>query len=299
MGLFQLRRRRKRPARRPKHSGHPESKGPRTKFKSQVSPTVSEGPLKWKVVRVRQEHPTRKSGVSFRTSFRWFVSSDLRTTNSVPYISSSGKLSIYNVYRWDSLPAQVFASVVSTSYTRMMNLLHKRHSKNFAYVKSLRNACIKVALCYVITHNDYVIDRFLGMTRRKARTPKKVVNNYAHRCVCNLDGDKRFVYSQAYTQANWLKFLVKRPSDKSRGCSGRGLGSHLKNLGGIWGLDLEANLFMPVSFKESIRFLETYKPVERPLRPVRTGGRTFIRSDSLTRVSERREASTDWFFAIG
>jgi len=48
-------------------------------------------------------------------------------------------------------------------------------------------------------------------------------------CVCELDDNKRFVYSQAYLQANWLKFQVFRPVDKSR--NEVQIGTHLRNLG--------------------------------------------------------------------
>jgi len=58
-------------------------------------------------------------------------------------------------------------------------------------------------------------------------TPKKHVINFTHYCVSALDENKRFVYGQAYLQANWLKFLVFRPSDKSiEMCD---IGYHLRN----------------------------------------------------------------------
>jgi hypothetical protein len=286
VGLFQLRRRRKKSTPRKPRLSRKSSGG-----LSHVRPTPSReevGP-KWRIFHLRRWDPSPQGGVSLRVSLRWFVSGDQLATNSVPYIDASGKLSIYTLYRWTSYPAQIFASMVSTSYTRMMNLLLKRHSKNFRYVKGLRNACIKVALCYIITHNDYIIDRFLGMTRRKAKAPKRVVNDFAYRCVCNLDGDKRFVYSQAYLQANWLKFLVKRPSDKSRGSSGQGLGSHLKGLSKIWELDLEN--MIPVSFKETISFFETFRPSKRHRR--QSSVQSLCRSE--TPSSGGAQESLKWF----
>lgn len=292
MGLFQLRRRRKKPTRRPKLSPQREP-WTRIQKSTQVVPSVRECGPKWKTKIIRQSHPSPSGGVSFRSSMRWFVSRDQLVTNSVPYISKQCKISIYNTYRWRSYPAQTFATVASTLYRRIMNLLLKRHSNNLSYAKGLRNACIKVSLCYAITHHDYIIDRFLGMTRRKSRSPKKVVNGYVHRCVCNLDGDKRFVYSQAYTQANWLKFLVKRPSDKSRENSGRRIGSHLKSLGEIWNLDLVSN-FQPVSFKETVSFLETFRPTVQHLCPA--GDQLSLRSDPLP--SEAYEESLDWFYNL-
>jgi hypothetical protein len=53
------------------------------------------------------------------------------------------------------------------------------------------------------------------------------VHNFLHFYVSALDANKRFVYGQAYLQADWLKFQVFRPSDKSREMCV--IGPHLRN----------------------------------------------------------------------
>lgn len=135
----------------------------------------------------------------------------MRKFHAIPFVSKSGKLSIHTLYLWKAYPEQVFMSVVSTVYRRLLCL----HWKRFHYVRRRDlNNLLKVSIVFVITKDSWLIDRFLGMNR--TGTSKKAVTNFVHFCVSQLDGDKRFVYSQAYKQANWLKFQVLRPSDKSR-----------------------------------------------------------------------------------
>jgi len=141
----------------------------------------------------------------------------------VPFVSKSGKLSANTLYLWRAYPEQVFLSMVSTVYSRILKILIKR----FKYVsRRLRDACIKVSTVYMINKDDFIIDRFLGMARKG--TPIKAISNFAHFCAIQLDDDKRFVYSQALTRADWLKFQVSRPGDKSSKhmCHS----SHLKSL---------------------------------------------------------------------
>jgi len=90
-----------------------------------------------------------------------------------------------------------------------------------------RRIVTKIAIVYILTKDDWIIDRFLGMARKG--TPKKVAYNFAHFCVSGLGENKRFVYSQVYQQTNWLQFQGSRPSVKSREKEG----CHLRNLYGF------------------------------------------------------------------
>jgi hypothetical protein len=89
------------------------------------------------------------------------------------------------------------------------------------------NSAFKISAVYVLTRDNWLLDRFLGMARKGL--PLKQVEKFTHFCVCELDENKRFVYSQVYFQANWLKFQVFRPRDKSS--NKVSAGSHLRNLG--------------------------------------------------------------------
>jgi len=178
-----------------------------------------------KVSFVRELHPCprKRPGMEFRSSLIWFSHSSVRRTYCVPFITKSGKLSIHSLYVWKAHPEQIFFSMVSTVYRRLLRIISKRNFKSIS--ASFCHSIMKVAIVYMLHKSDNIIDRFLGMAR--PGTPMKAVNGYAHFCVTALDENKRFVYSQAWYQAYWLKFLGRRPRDKSR--YKVDMGSHLRN----------------------------------------------------------------------
>jgi len=161
--------------------------------------------------------------MEFRSSLRWRTdSTSVRKCYQVPFVSKSGKLSANTLYFWKAYPEQVFMSVVSTIYQRLLKIQLKRHK----FVgRGLRDCLIKAATIYYINKDDWFLDRLLGITKSE---PLKRIRNFVHYFVCELDDNKRFVYSQALHQANWLKFQVFRPADKSsKSCS---LGTHLNKV---------------------------------------------------------------------
>jgi len=168
--------------------------------------------------------PTRRPGMEFRTSLSWFNPKDSkRVFKAIPFVSKSGKFSLHTLYVWKAYPEQVFMSVISTVYFRLLKIFRKRYK----YVSRRDyNNLIKISIVYVITKNNWFIDRFLGMSRKE--TSRRAVTNFVHYVVNELDENKRFVYSQAFSQANWLKFQVFRPSDKSREITSHG--THLQAL---------------------------------------------------------------------
>jgi hypothetical protein len=168
-------------------------------------------------------HPAVRPGMDYRSSLSWFNKElSVRKFRAIPFVSLSGKFSLSTLYLWKCYPEQVLFSLISTVYSRILKILRKRKRVD----RRLLNCAFKCSIVYVITRSNWIIDRFLGMSRR---TPIRKVENFIHYCVCELDENKRFVYSQAYYQANWLKFQVFRPSDKSR--YEKRAGSHLRNLG--------------------------------------------------------------------
>jgi hypothetical protein len=197
---------------------------------------------------MRDLHPTfqQRPGMQYRTSTRWFDSgSSVRKTHHIPYVSISGKFSIHTLYIWKAFPEQVLFSMISTVYSRLLRISLKR---NIKLTRRHRNDLVKVATVYTITKDDWVIDRFLGICKESV----KKATGFVHFCVFNLDDDKRFVYSQAWQHAHWLKFQAYGPSDKSsKRING---GTHLRNF-------CEASdlyMWKTVSFKELVNFWEVH-----------------------------------------
>lgn len=158
-----------------------------------------------------------------RSSLRWIDSgpSFSRKVHAIPYVSTSGKFSLNTLCFWKAHPEQVFTSVISTVYSRLLRISLKRKIRLSRFV---RNSLMKVSIVYTITKDNWVIDRFLGIQKNSVKS----ANHFAHFCVFHLDEDKRFVYSQAFKQAHWLKFQVFRPSDKSSKRVSEG--THLRGL---------------------------------------------------------------------
>jgi len=198
-------------------------------------------------VRDLHPHPAKWPGMEYRSSLRWFKE-DLpsREVFQIPFVSKSGKFSANTLYFWRAFPEQVFMSMTSTVYQRILKMLLKR----FGHVnRRYRDAIIKVSTVYVIMKNDYIIDRFLGMARKG--TPIKAISNFAHYCAIQLDDDKRFVYSQALRRADWLKFQAFGPGDKSS--KYRCHSTHLRNL--LDGRDEPTdNKLRHLEFKKSMDF---------------------------------------------
>lgn len=175
---------------------------------------------------VKALHPASLPGMDLRSSVGWFEPSLSRKKfQSIPFVSRSGKFSAHTLCVWKAYPEQVLFSLIATVHSRLLSILRKRFG--FALRSRLMNCSFKISIAYVLTRHNWLIDRFLGMSRK--RSSIRNIEKHVHFCICELDENKRFVYSQAYFQANWLKFQVFRPRDKS---SKRvKIGTHLKNLG--------------------------------------------------------------------
>jgi hypothetical protein len=174
---------------------------------------------------IKGKHPSPRKwpGMEYRSSLSWFNSeTSVRKFRAIPYVSKSGKLSLSTLYFWKSYPEQVIMSLVSTVYRRLLCIHYKRYSST---KRRDLNDLLKISIVYTLTRDNWILDRFLGMSRKGQN--KKAVTRFTHYCVSQLDDDKRFVYSQAFQQANWLKFQVFRPSDKSRDVED--CGAHLRN----------------------------------------------------------------------
>jgi len=167
--------------------------------------------------KVRSPHPRRIEGMATRTSTRWFqVKESKKIFTPVPYVTNSGKFSISTLCFWNTYPEQIIASLTSTVYQRLRGLVGKRHG--FRCLKHYRETLFKIAAYYTVTHDDYFMDRVLGILKRKAR---KQAHNLLHFAVSTMDENIRFVYDQICSQILWLSFRAKTvvfKRDKSK-CS--------------------------------------------------------------------------------
>jgi len=179
-------------------------------------------PYKFSFVKELNPNPANRPGMEFKSSLSWFCEKpSIRRFRAIPFVSLSGKFSLHTLYVWKSYPEQVIFSLISTVFARILKILRKRRVAS----RRILNCAFKASVVYVITRSD-ILDRFLGMSRK---APVRKVENFVCKCVYELDENKRFVYSQAFYQANWLKSQVFRPRDKSR--KELDVGTHLRNLG--------------------------------------------------------------------
>jgi hypothetical protein len=190
------------------------------------------------------------------------------------------------LYMWKCFPEQVLFSLISTVFKRILKILRKRK----CVTKRTSNAAFKVSSVYVITRTD-ILDRFLGMCRKG--TPIKVVESFVCKCVYELDENKRFVYSQAFYNANWLKSLVHRPRDKSRNLVD--CGSHLRNLGFLDMARRYDDEKASHAFQRSSNLWEVCKPSGKftYIQPFRASGSVSDLSDRITFNREVQEYSSD------
>jgi len=148
--------------------------------------------------------------MNIRSSCRWFRGSgSKRAPYPVPFVTLSGKFSLSTLCFWNAYPEQIFASLSSTVYSRLTRIVGRRHG--FKYMRKCRDLLIKVSSLYTIMHNDWIIDRFLGILRsRSHRNAYKLLTVL----VGTLGENKRFVYDQACLQASWLEYRARRVRDK-------------------------------------------------------------------------------------
>jgi len=172
------------------------------------------GAIKFIPPRIKNEHPDYIPGFSVRSSKRWFANEDWSSREKRPYpmafISKSGKISMSHCATWVAHPEQVLATYTSTIYLRLRRIIVRRHGlKEF---KRISGVCFRAASLHAITHDNWIIDRFLGILRKKSG--KKAIASILHLVMCNLGDNERFVYNQICHQILWLTFRSERPRDK-------------------------------------------------------------------------------------
>jgi hypothetical protein len=149
-----------------------------------------------------------------RLSTRWIANYThlCKREIGIPYINNSGKIGLTTICRWFAHPLQVIATISATVFQRLQQILIRRHGTRFAFAH--KDVTIRTAICYSISRNDWIIDRFLGYYKRKANNGPYIA--LLSKFIAQFDDDKRFVYSQAWQQAYWLTSRSERPRDKSK-----------------------------------------------------------------------------------
>lgn len=165
-----------------------------------------------KPLKVNESHP-RCPSMRFKVSTRWIPRYDTacRRSIEIPFVNRVGKISPNAVCVWRCHPLQAVASLTATVFARIQRLLIKRHNPRYAF--SLSQLIFECASAYVVSLNDWIIDRFLGITRKPGKL--KIIRSLLSAFIAKLDDDQRFVHRQACSQAHWLTSRSKRPRDKS------------------------------------------------------------------------------------
>jgi hypothetical protein len=203
---------------------------------------------KFPIVKELNPNPANRPGMEFRSSLSWFCPEiSVRKYRNVPFITKSGKLSAHTLCVWRCYSEQLIMSLISTVNSRLLQILKKRFKSKLS--RRWMNVSFKTSIVYILTRDNWVIDRFLGMAHPRGKASIKLAENHITYCVCELDENKRFVYSQAYFQANWLKFQVFRPRDKSS--EKVNVGSHLRSLGILDVAQLDDNIKISNTFQIS------------------------------------------------
>jgi len=163
--------------------------------------------------RVKEKTP-RCPSMIFKVSTSWIpdYNTACRRVIPIPFVNQVGKISPHTVCEWRCHPLQAVASMSATVFKRIQRMVLKRHGPKFAF--AISQLLFEVSVAYVVSLNDWIIDRVLGVLRTKRKL--KIVRSLLNVFITKLDADQRFVLRQACSQAHWLTSRSKRPRDKSR-----------------------------------------------------------------------------------
>lgn len=158
------------------------------------------------------ENPTSLPGIKFRNSERVGLTENSECFyRSLPYVTVSGKFSTYKICTWKTTLTKAYNSLVATIFARISLLLRKRHIR---FTHNVTKLILSVSVVYALFHDDWLIDRFLGIYTKTSRFKDAIRLNTWY--VCKLDDTERFVHHQiCQKQVNWYTFQAERPSDKS------------------------------------------------------------------------------------
>jgi len=165
-----------------------------------VVPRIPRGCPKARLVRIKQ-------------SKRWLECPETPSgAYGVPFIDRLGFYTGHLAYRWACDPRSLIATVISTISSRLVGFC-RRHNKKWVVNRYLSDI-LKASAYYAISKNSYFWDRILVFCRDLTKYNGALRSLRVH-FLARWDDNKRFVYSQASYQANWLLFRANLPRDKS------------------------------------------------------------------------------------
>jgi len=146
----------------------------------------------------------RKSVVSnryfkFRLSTGWVADTPQRVEEySIPFIDLDGELTHLTLGKISLTPSQLFASILTTCYSRTRTWLQRSYHRS---IKNRSDLIFRACLIYVITGNTNFFRRFKCMFRKRINTCSLIYKYFSQ-----LDEVNRFYYDQAYKDATWFQY---------------------------------------------------------------------------------------------
>jgi len=137
--------------------------------------------------------------ISLRGSNEWVLSPrSARTLKAIPYISRSGHIHATTLAFWRCDAYELYASVASTVYKRLVNITRKIRPKS----RPSRDTLIKISLVYSLENNDSWFNRTIAMLFKEHPNRLK---NFVYRHIKQMDETHRFLLGQALNVASWLQ----------------------------------------------------------------------------------------------
>jgi len=144
----------------------------------------------------------------FRTSKTWMTG--IRSAKSVckvPYIDKQGEIHATSICYWRCDATQLYASVTSTVYKRLVGM-----SRTVPYKKRCaRDLLLKIALVYSLENDECWFRRCKAMLGKA-----KDLRNFVYGFMKRMDQNKRFLFDQAQQVALWFQFRSRLPRRRDR-----------------------------------------------------------------------------------
>lgn len=190
----------------------PASQGKGSHKTTIITLSKSHGDVEYKIPKL-DRNCLRQKAISVRAGTSWIDT--YKTPNGglgVPFIDHLGRYTGHLCYKWSCDPRSLISTTIATIADRLLKYCRRHNPKRV--VKRFSKALLGAAAYYAFSKNLYFWDRILFFSRDLVKR-----GNLIHRLrlyfSSKWDDNKRFVYSQAIYQANWLLFRVYRPRDKS------------------------------------------------------------------------------------